>query len=157
MIFLKVNLFKRPQTIFHAAKLTSKPVKSDRSDKNNKKIILETIVTKKVSIVLRPFKKSTGMKERIQQKAAELFRRYGIRSVTMDEIATQLGISKKTIYQFYSDKDTLVKDIFTGITDENKKKCYHFKDISENAIHEQFLAGDSAHEIFNDLEFFCVI
>lgn len=112
---------------------------------------METSVTKKVSLVLRPFKKSTCMKERIQQKAAELFRRYGIRSVTMDEIATQLGISKKTIYQFYSDKDTLVKDIFTGITDENKKKCYHFKDISENAIHEQFLAGDSAHEIFNDL------
>jgi AcrR family transcriptional regulator len=69
----------------------------------------------------------------------------------MDEIATQLGISKKTIYQFYSDKDTLVKDIFTGITEENKKKCYHFKEISENAIHEQFLAADSAQEIFKDL------
>ena len=82
-----------------------------------------------------------SIKERIQQKAGELFRRYGIRSVTMDEIATQLGISKKTIYQFYSDKDALVKDIFTGITDENKKKCSYFKDISENAIHEQFLAS----------------
>jgi len=92
-----------------------------------------------------------SIKERIQQKASELFRRYGIRSVTMDEIAGQLGISKKTIYQFYSDKDALVKDIFTGITDENKKKCYHFKDISENAIHEQFLAADSAQEIFKDL------
>lgn len=92
-----------------------------------------------------------SIKERIQQKAGELFRRYGIRSVTMDEIAGQLGISKKTIYQFYSDKDTLVKDIFTGITDDNKKKCCHFKDISENAIHEQFLAGDSAQEIFNNM------
>jgi len=92
-----------------------------------------------------------SIKERIQQKAGELFLRYGIRSVTMDEIATQLGISKKTIYQFYADKDSLVKDIFTGITDDNKKKCYHFKDISENAIHEQFLAGDSAQEIFNNM------
>ena len=54
------------------------------------------------------------MKERIQQKAEELFKRYGIRSVTMDDIAGQLGISKKTIYQFYSDKDALVKDIFKG-------------------------------------------
>lgn len=92
-----------------------------------------------------------NIKERIQHKAGELFRRYGIRSVTMDEIATQLGISKKTIYQFYSDKDTLVKDIFISITDENKKSCCHFKDVSENAIHEQFLASASAKKIFSEL------
>jgi len=48
------------------------------------------------------------IQERIRQKADELFRRYGIRSVTMDEIATQLGMSKKTIYQYYTDKDQLV-------------------------------------------------
>ena len=88
------------------------------------------------------------MKERIQQKAEELFKRYGIRSVTMDDIAGQLGISKKTIYQFYSDKDALVKDIFKGITDENKKKCMEFRSIAENAIHEQLLSSDAAQEIF---------
>src|SRR5213592_3342567 len=92
-----------------------------------------------------------SIKERIQQKASELFRRYGIRSVTMDEIAAQLGISKKTIYQFYSDKEALVQDIFKDITDENKKKCTHFKDISDNAIHETYLASDSAQEIFNNM------
>jgi AcrR family transcriptional regulator len=92
-----------------------------------------------------------NIKERIQQKAGELFRRYGIRSVTMDEIAGQLGISKKTIYQFYSDKEALVQDIFKDITDQNKKKCTYFKGISENAIHEQYLAGDSAQEIFNNM------
>jgi AcrR family transcriptional regulator len=92
-----------------------------------------------------------NIKERIQQKAGELFRRYGIRSVTMDEIASQLGISKKTIYQFYSDKEALVQDIFKDITDQNKKKCIYFKGISENAIHEQYLAGDSAQEIFNNM------
>jgi len=91
------------------------------------------------------------MKERIQQKAAELFKRYGIRSVTMDEIAGQLGISKKTIYQFYSDKETLVKDIFREMTDQNKQKCTYFKDIAENAIHEQYLSSDSAQEIFNNM------
>jgi AcrR family transcriptional regulator len=48
------------------------------------------------------------IQDRIRQKADELFRRYGIRSVTMDEIATQLGMSKKTIYQYYTDKDQLV-------------------------------------------------
>lgn len=92
-----------------------------------------------------------SIKERIQQKSGELFKRYGIRSVTMDEIASQLGISKKTIYQFYSDKEALVKDIFKDITDQNKKKCTYFKDVSENAVHEQYLAGDSTQEIFNDM------
>lgn len=92
-----------------------------------------------------------SIKERIQHKAGELFKRYGIRSVTMDEIASQLGISKKTIYQFYSDKEALVKDIFKDITDQNKRKCTYFKGISENAVHEQYLAGDSTQEIFNDM------
>src|SRR6516225_5456758 len=92
-----------------------------------------------------------SIKERIQHKAGELFRRFGIRSVTMDEIAGQLGISKKTIYQFYSDKEALVQDIFKDITDQNKQKCTYFKDVAENAIHEQYLAGDMAQEIFNNM------
>ena len=49
--------------------------------------------------------------ERIVNKAHELFLRYGIRSVSMDEIANHLGMSKKTIYQFYADKDALVEDV----------------------------------------------
>jgi TetR/AcrR family transcriptional regulator, cholesterol catabolism regulator len=96
-------------------------------------------------------KEVMSMKERIQLKAEELFRRYGIRSVTMDEIATQLSISKKTIYQFYVDKEALVQDIFKGITEENKKKCTSFKGLAENAVHEQYLAGDCAQEIFKEM------
>ena len=46
-------------------------------------------------------------KERILVKAHELFNRYGIRSVSMDDIAAQLGMSKKTLYQYYTDKDEL--------------------------------------------------
>ena len=40
--------------------------------------------------------------------ASELFMRYGVKSITMDEIARHLSISKKTIYQHFSDKDELV-------------------------------------------------
>ena len=90
-------------------------------------------------------------KERIEHKAEELFRRYGIRSVTMDEIANQLGMSKKTIYQFYSDKDALVEDIFKSITDQNKQKCMLIKTSAENAIHEQYLSSDAAQEIFSNM------
>lgn len=92
-----------------------------------------------------------GVKERIQQKAEELFRRYGIRSVTMDEIANQLGMSKKTIYQFYSDKDALVQDIFKCITDQNKETCMQIKTKAENAIHQQYLSSDATQEIFSNM------
>lgn len=111
---------------------------------------METFVSKIVSIVLRlVFRKD--MKERIQQKAEELFMHYGIRSVTMDEIAAQLGISKKTIYQFYSDKEALVKDIFKAITDQNKQRCMLIKTKAENAIHQQFLSSDATQEIFSNM------
>ena len=48
------------------------------------------------------------VKERIIQAARNEFLRYGIRSVSMDDIAAQLGMSKKTIYQSFVDKEQLV-------------------------------------------------
>jgi len=48
------------------------------------------------------------VKERIIKEAFNLFWRYGIKSVTMDDIAKELGISKRTIYQHYPDKDAIV-------------------------------------------------
>ena len=40
-----------------------------------------------------------------------MFFRYGIKHVTMDDIARELGMSKKTIYQFYKEKDDLVNQL----------------------------------------------
>ena len=48
------------------------------------------------------------MKEKIIQKSADLFLSYGFKSVTMDDIANALGISKKTIYQHFDNKTKLV-------------------------------------------------
>lgn len=48
------------------------------------------------------------MKERIIKEAYKLFWRYGIKSVTMDDIAKDLGISKRTIYQHFPDKEAIV-------------------------------------------------
>ncbi|MGH2563677.1 MAG: TetR/AcrR family transcriptional regulator, partial [Ginsengibacter sp.] len=55
------------------------------------------------------------IRDRIKQKADELFRRYGIKSVTMDEIAGQLGVSKKTIYHSFSDKNELVDGVIVDM------------------------------------------
>lgn len=57
-------------------------------------------------------------KARILAFASELFMRYGVRSVTMDELAQQMGISKKTIYQSFRNKRELV----TAVADDYFKK-----------------------------------
>ena len=85
--------------------------------------------------------------ERIVLKAHELFMRYGIRSVSMDEVANQLGMSKKTIYQFYADKDALVEDVICIETNSNQAACLLHKQKSENPIHEMFMAVDMLLEL----------
>jgi AcrR family transcriptional regulator len=87
------------------------------------------------------------VKERILGKAADLFLRYGIRSITMDEIATQLGISKKTIYQFFTDKDDMVSAVIDREIHENEVDCVQFRNSAENAVHQIFLAQESVEEM----------
>jgi AcrR family transcriptional regulator len=89
--------------------------------------------------------------ERIVGKAHELFMRYGIRSISMDEVANQLGMSKKTIYQFYTDKDALVEDVINIELGSNEKECRNQKVQSENAVHEMFLALDMVMEVFTKM------
>ena len=73
--------------------------------------------------------------------------RYGIRSITMDEIAAQLGISKKTIYQFFTDKDDMVSAVIDLEIKKNEMDCIEFRNQSENAVHQIFLALESLEEL----------
>jgi AcrR family transcriptional regulator len=87
------------------------------------------------------------VKERILTKAADLFMRYGIRSITMDEIAGQLGISKKTIYQFFTDKDDMVSAVIELEIKRNEAECMQFRDDAADAVHEIFLALEDLDEM----------
>jgi AcrR family transcriptional regulator len=89
----------------------------------------------------------TEQQERILSKAHELFMKFGIRSVSMDEIATNLGMSKKTIYQFYEDKDALVEGVIEMEMDENEGSCCNNQEASKDAIHEIFLSLEEMSEI----------
>jgi AcrR family transcriptional regulator len=91
------------------------------------------------------------MKERIQQKANDLFRRYGVKSITMDEIAAQLGASKKTIYQYFSDKDELVEAVVSHTIDFAQQTCDDNRNSSKDAIHELFQAMDFMQQIFSGM------
>jgi AcrR family transcriptional regulator len=82
------------------------------------------------------------MKERIQIKAMELFMQYGIRSISMDDIASQLGISKKTIYQYFADKNELVSAVVDADINDLQSRCNDCGLHADNAIHEIFLTMD---------------
>lgn len=60
-------------------------------------------------------------KTRILQQASDMFTRYGIRSITMDEIARSIGISKRTLYESYSNKEDLLSYCIEFQYQENLK------------------------------------
>lgn len=91
------------------------------------------------------------IQERIRQKADELFRKYGIRSVTMDEIATQLGMSKKTIYQYYADKDQLVDAVAIDEIHYSQECCLKDAEVSANAIEEIFRVMEFVEVMFRNM------
>jgi len=90
-------------------------------------------------------------KERILLQATELFKRYGVRSVSMDDIAGQLGMSKKTIYQYYADKDELVSAVVAAEIQVNETCCIRDSSYADNAVHEIFLAMDMVVELFRTM------
>jgi TetR/AcrR family transcriptional regulator, cholesterol catabolism regulator len=61
------------------------------------------------------------VKDRIIKEAFNLFWRYGIKSVTMDDIARELGISKRTIYQHFPDKNAIVSMVIRN--ELNSQTC----------------------------------
>ncbi len=90
-------------------------------------------------------------KERILIKARELFRLYGIRAVTLDEIASILGISKKTIYLSFEDKDALVDAVMMEEFDCNYQDCMNCSAKAKNAIDEIFILMENMDEDFRSL------
>lgn len=91
------------------------------------------------------------IRDRIKNKADELFRRYGIKSVTMDDIASQLGVSKKTIYQSFSDKSELVDEVIVNLITENQACCRQDRAKAGNAIEEVYMAMRMIRAMFENM------
>lgn len=67
-------------------------------------------------------------------KAGELFIRYGIKSMTMDEISRQMGISKKTLYQSCKNKKDLVEKVIKMQIEDEQECICNMLESEENAI-----------------------
>lgn len=90
-------------------------------------------------------------KAKIIAKSDELFQLYGVKSVTMDEIARELGISKKTIYQYFKDKDELVCESTLYILECDRKEFDEIQAQAGNSIEELFLISKCLRRNFENL------
>ena len=78
------------------------------------------------------------MKDRIISQAADLFLSLGFKSVTMDDIAQNLGCSKKTIYQHFENKTKLIEATTLYMFDFISKGIDHICALEKNPIEEIF-------------------
>jgi AcrR family transcriptional regulator len=87
--------------------------------------------------------------ERIIQGSEELFLTAGIKSITMDDIARHLGMSKKTIYQFFKDKNELVIALVRKKLKEDEDQMAEIISKSGNVIEEMINMMKCSEEIFS--------
>jgi len=93
-----------------------------------------------------------SIKLNIVEKADSLFRTYGIRGVTVDDICNACGISKKTIYKHYSDKYALANKSLEYHYDKLFKEINSIVKNSSNAIETFFKISMHFRETLNDQE-----
>lgn len=72
---------------------------------------------------------------RILAASVELFRHYGFKTITMDDIARKAGISKKTLYLHFANKDEVVAQSVLWFKDRITEEVSHILDESDNAVH----------------------
>ncbi|CAN5906079.1 TetR/AcrR family transcriptional regulator [soil metagenome] len=81
---------------------------------------------------------NSDVKDRILLEAARLFARNGIKSVSMDDIAQHLGVSKKTIYKWFQNKDEIVHSALQNQLSQVENDCECAMVEAENAVDELF-------------------
>lgn len=74
--------------------------------------------------------------QNILEKVAQMYMKYGIKSITMDDVARDLSISKKTLYQYVADKNDLVRKVVLMSQKARKEAFLQLKERNLNAIEE---------------------
>lgn len=91
------------------------------------------------------------IKERILKVADDICRKIGFRAMTMDDLAVKLGISKKTLYQYYEDKEALVDAVISDEMDSKEQDCNICHELAVDAVDEIFLTLEMMTQEFKDL------
>ncbi len=78
----------------------------------------------------------TDVKKKILKGAESLFMKYGVRSISMDDIARHLSVSKKTLYQHFADKEDIVTNTCQTHIEDMSREFEEIWKNSKNAIDE---------------------
>lgn len=89
--------------------------------------------------------------EKILKTALELFFKFGIKRVTMDDIAKELGMSKKTIYQFYKEKDDIVSQLCDIEMCRHEQEFEETHQKSKDPVHEIMLLSEQMSDMMQHI------
>lgn len=92
-----------------------------------------------------------GHQNKILEGAKELFFMYGLKRVTVDDICRHIGMSKKTLYLFFKNKEELIECLLEKNINENKKEFEHIFKKSNNSIQEIILLMEHLAEMFSEI------
>ncbi len=87
------------------------------------------------------------LRDRIVNQTLELFMKYGIRSVTMDQVSGQLGISKRTLYEIFRDKNELLKECIELLAKDKSAEARQMIKNSENVINTMYTLARKGEEL----------
>nr|WP_315151241.1 TetR/AcrR family transcriptional regulator [uncultured Flavobacterium sp.] len=88
------------------------------------------------------------MKNKIIAKATDLFLKLGFKSVTMDDIAGEMCISKKTIYKYFCNKEMLIEESTAMVHKAVHQSIFAIVEKKYNAIEENFETRKMFKEMF---------
>lgn len=91
------------------------------------------------------------MRQKILEVAVEQFSRYGVRTVTMEDIARLSGVSKKTIYQEFKDKKELVKMAFGMLLNQDQEKLVGILSDGDGVIEHLIYTSKMIRERFANM------
>ena len=89
------------------------------------------------------------LRERIVVTAMEAFRTKGIRSITMDDIAAALGISKRTLYEVFADKESLLRECILKAQADRDRYLQQVYEESHNVLEVILAVFQKSIEVFH--------
>ena len=90
-------------------------------------------------------------KESLIQRATSVFMRLGVRAVNMADLSSELGISKKTLYKYVSDKRALILQCMAWHCSQMEHVIEEAKSTSENTIEAELKLIRFIHQITSDM------
>lgn len=92
-----------------------------------------------------------ALKQKILKTATEMFFRYGIKRVTMDDISREMGISKKTLYQHYKEKDEIISVMCDKQIEMNLCDMDEIEKKAKDPVHEIIMIQEYVSKLFSKI------